>query len=196
MDELSYSGTSARPKKKLPKRLIIFIIFFAVILALIGGLVFFVTRDSSEPAETEQTITLPEENQEEPAITEEATPTPEEEEEEVTPSKAATTPTKAPTGAASSTSNSSVKVAIQNGSGESGVAGAASEVIKEAGFTVSSTGNADNFDYEDVTINIKASKKSFLADLEEALSVDYTVGDTSTDLAETSTYDALVIIGK
>lgn len=196
MDDLSYSTTPARPKRKIPKRLIIFIIFFIIILALIGGLIFFVTRDSSESNETEQTITLPEETQteEQPVVTEEESPTPEETE---APTKA-TTPTKAPTpsGSTSSTSNSSVKVAVQNGSGESGVAGTASNLVKEAGFTIASTGNADNFDYEDVTIKIKASKKSFLSDLEDSLSGDYTIGTTSSDLPESTSYDALVIVGK
>lgn len=198
MDELSYTGTSARPKRKIPKRLIIFIIFFIIIIALIAGIVFFVTRDSSEESSVnEQTITLPEEtNEEAPVVTEEETPTPEVT-EEITPSKAAT-PSKAPSpsGSASSTSNSSVKVAVQNGSGESGVAGTASNLVKEAGFTIASTGNADSFDYEDVTIKIKASKKSFLPDLEDSLSGDYTIGATSSDLPESTSYDALVIIGK
>ncbi len=196
MEEISYNTTPTRTKRKVPKRLIIFIVFFIIILALIGGLIFFVTRDSSDNSNAEQTITLPEETQteEQPVVTETETPTPEETE---APTKA-TTPTKGPTptGSSSSNTNSSVKVAIQNGSGESGVAGTASNLVKEAGFTIASTGNADNFDYEDVTIKIKASKKSFLSALEDSLSGDYTIGTTSSDLPESTTYDALVIIGK
>lgn len=191
MDEISYSGAAASPKRKLPKRLILFIIFFLVIIALIAGVFYFVTRDSSETSseQTEDALILPEDNAIE-EITEEPTPTEEEEEETPTPTKEADEEESA------DTSNSSGSVTVQNGSGEAGVAGKASTALKEAGFSIASTGNADNFDYEGVTIQVKNSKKSILADLEDALSKDYTISDTSTDLPESTNYDALVIIGK
>ena len=59
-----------------------------------------------------------------------------------------------------------------------------------------STTNADSTDYTDVTIQIKSSKKSNLVAIEKALSSDYTVGTTSTDLPECTSYDVLVIVGK
>ena len=127
--------------------------------------------------------------EEEPSITPQETEAP-------SPTKA---PTKVPTKAAEDSADTPANkgsVTIQNGSGESGVAGAAADVVKAAGFSIASTGNADNFDYTDVTIQVKSSKKSILADLETALSAKYTVGDTSTDLPESTNYDALVIIGK
>ena len=96
----------------------------------------------------------------------------------------------------SNSQKSSIKVAIQNGSGEAGVGGVAAEVLKKAGYDVVSTGNADNFDYTDVTIQVKAAKKSALALLEDDLSTDYTIGTTSSDLPADTSYDALVIIGK
>lgn len=192
MDEISYSGAAASPKRKLPKRLILFIIFFLVIVALIAGVFYFVTRDSSETAsdQTEDALILPEDNAIE-EITEEPTPTEEEEKETPTPTKKAEEDEES-----ADTSNSTGSVAVQNGSGEAGVAGTASTTLKNAGFSVASTGNADNFDYEGVTIQVKNSKKNILADLEDALSKDYTISDTSTDLPESTNYDALVIIGK
>lgn len=189
MEEISYSGGPSPIRKKLSKRILLFGVFFVIILLLLGGVFYFVTRGNSE-SETSKTITLPQDQ--EPTIEESETPTPE-------PTEAATeeTPTKTPTKAPSqSTNENQISVAVQNGSGESGVAAKAAEILKGAGYTIASTGNADNFDYTNVTIRVKASKKSILADLESALSSDYTIGDTSTDLSEGQSYDALVIIGK
>ena len=67
--------------------------------------------------------------------------------------------------------------------------------MKAAGFTIASTGNADGTDYTDVTIRIKNSAKANLSAIEDALSDDYTIGETSTNLPENSSYDVLVIIG-
>lgn len=193
MEEISYSGSASPSKKRISKRVALFGIFFIIILLLLGSVAYFVTS-GSEPSEEDSTsITLEESTDE---VIEEEEPTEEPLETEApTPSK---TPSKAPTKAPSSedTPASGGSVAIQNGSGESGVAGTAAAIVREAGFTVASTGNADNFDYTDVKIQVKNSKKSILADLEEALSADYTIGDTSTDLPEATSYDALVIIGK
>lgn len=194
MDEISYSGATASPKRKLPKRLIIFVIFFLIIIALIAGVFYFVTRDTSDTAsETEDALILPDNSTEE--ITEEPTPTEEEEKESPTPTKAAANDDEDEEESSTSTVSSG-SVAVQNGSGEAGVAGSASTTLKNAGFTIASTGNADNFDYEGVTIQVKNSKKAILSDLEDALSKDYTISDTSTDLPESTNYDALVIIGK
>ena len=192
MEEISYSGANQPSKKRISKRVALFGIFFVIILLLLGSVAYFVTSGKA-PEEDSASITLEESTDE---VIEEEEPTEEPLETEApSPTKA---PTKVPTRAASSedTPASSGSVAVQNGSGESGVAGAAADVIKAAGFTIASTGNADNFDYTDVTIQVKNSKKSILADLEKALSAKYTVGDTSTDLSESTNYDALVIIGK
>lgn len=194
MEEISYSGSSPRGQRKLPKRLIVFGGLFLVVLLLLGSAVYFITRDKAPEEDGDDvtnSITLPDEEEitETPAPTEEPSITPEESE---APTKA---PSKAPTGSSSS-AKSDVKIAVQNGSGETGVAATAADVLKSAGYTIASTGNADNSDYTDVTIQIKNSKKANLAGIEDALAADYTVGDTSTDLPETTSYDVLVIIGK
>ncbi len=188
MEEISYSGAKSPIKRRISKRVALFGISFIIILLLLGSVAYFVTRGNSGNQVTES-ITLPDNS--EPEVTEEeSTPTPK---ESPTPTEKEE-PTATPTKATSETSAGSVSV--QNGSGEAGVAAAASSVLRDAGFSIASTGNADNFDYTDVTIQVKNSKKSILADLEEALSKDYTIGKTSTDLAESSDFDALVIIGK
>ncbi|MDO8599969.1 MAG: LytR C-terminal domain-containing protein [bacterium] len=96
----------------------------------------------------------------------------------------------------SDSQKASIKVVVQNGSGEAGVGSKAADILKSAGYDVVSTANADNFDYTDVTIQVKAAKKSALSLLEGDLSSDYTIGKTSADLPVDTSYDALVIIGK
>lgn len=192
MEEISYSGSTTPSKKRISKRVALFGIFFVIILLLLGSVAYFVTSGNAPDEEDSTSITLEEDSGDDVIAEEEPTEEPEET-EAPTPSKS---PTKAPVEDDEDTPASSGSVAVQNGSGESGVAGAAAEIVREAGFTVASTGNADNFDYTDVTIQVKNSKKSILADLEEALSKDYAIGDTSTDLPEATSYDALVIIGK
>jgi hypothetical protein len=91
---------------------------------------------------------------------------------------------------------STLSIEVQNGSGEAGVAGKGSTVLKSFGYKVSSTGNADNYNYDDVTIQVKSTKSNFLALLKKDLGFSYTVGSTSADLSSDSTADALVIIGK
>lgn len=89
-----------------------------------------------------------------------------------------------------------LSVIVQNGSGTAGAAGEAAELLRDLGYNVVSTGNADNFDYEDVTIRVKSSQKNYLSLLNKDLSSEYTVAATSSDLSATSSADALVIIGK
>jgi hypothetical protein len=196
MEEISYSGSKDYSKKKLPKRLLVFGGLFLVVLLLIGSVFYFITRSgSSDVPDDSATISLPadqtEEISETPMPTEEVSPTPE---KSTSPSKS---PSISPTKAAGSTTNlSDIKISVQNGSGETGVAKAAAAVLTTSGFTVVTTGNADNSDYTDVTIRIKNSKKSNLAAIEKALSEKYTIGETSADLPESTSYDALVIIGK
>ena len=191
MEEISYSGGGSKIRRRISKRLALFGIFFVIILLLLGSVVYFVTRSNSQEKDT-KSITLEEDVQ--PQVTEEeSTPSPEPSEAPSPTSKPSPVPTAS---GVSNSQKSSIKVAIQNGSGEAGVGGVAAEVLKKAGYDVVSTGNADNFDYTDVTIQVKAAKKSALALLEDDLSTDYTIGTTSSDLPADTSYDALVIIGK
>lgn len=194
MEEISYAGSGGRGKKRLSKRLIVFVGLFLLILILLGSAIYFITRDkSTEPSDNNAQVTQPasQEATSTPAPTQVVSPTPE---KSTTPSK---TPTKtlspAPT---STTAKSDLKVSVQNGSGLTGAAAKASDTLKAAGFNVVSTGNADNSDYTGVTIQIKNSQKSHLGAVESALSKDYTVGSTTADLPESTSYDVLVIIGK
>ena len=90
---------------------------------------------------------------------------------------------------------SKLSIEVQNGSGEAGVAGKGAGILKDLGY-LTSTGNADNFNYSNVTIQVKSAKSDYLALLKKDLSTSYTIGSSSSDLSATSSADALVIIGK
>ncbi len=91
---------------------------------------------------------------------------------------------------------SKLSVTVENGSGVEGSAGKAADILKEIGYNVSSTGNADNYSYKGVTIKVKKEKSEFLDLLKKDLSKNYTVNAASSDLQPTSATDALIIIGK
>lgn len=90
-----------------------------------------------------------------------------------------------------------LSVSVQNGSGEAGVGAKMADLLRSLGYNVTSTGNADNFNYTNVTIKTKTSSKEYLPVLNKDItSNNYSVGTTSSDLTATSSADALVIVGK
>lgn len=91
---------------------------------------------------------------------------------------------------------SAFSVEVQNGSGEVGAGSRAADVLKEFGYHVISIGNADSFDYDGTTINVRDSKKAFLPLLKKDVSSAYTVSSTSATFSASSSADAIVIIGK
>lgn len=109
----------------------------------------------------------------------------------VTPTPAKGTPT--PTTSAD-LNRENLKVAVLNGSGEAGAATKASDALKKLGYTVISSGNADNFDYATTEIQVKSTKKSYLDMLKRDLSDIYTITSATADYAGSA--DAVVIVGK
>jgi len=92
---------------------------------------------------------------------------------------------------------SKLSVIVENGSGIEGTAGKAADVLKELGYNIISTGNADNYNYKGVTIKAKKEKGNFLELLKKDLSKNYKVTSSSSDLSsDSSPTDALIIIGK
>lgn len=91
---------------------------------------------------------------------------------------------------------SQLAVTVENGSGEAGVAGKAAAVLTHLGYNVTSTGNADNFNYTGVVIQVKSASQDYLNLLQTDLGSDYTIGSTSADLPDSFSSDALVIIGQ
>lgn len=91
---------------------------------------------------------------------------------------------------------SKLSITVVNGSGIEGSAGKAATILKDLGYNVTSTGNADNFDYQGVTIKAKKESSKFLDLLKKDLSKNYTVSASSSDLSSDSPTDAIIIIGK
>ncbi len=174
-------GSMPSHKKRNPKNLlylvgavIIIVVLFNAIKMFTGG-----SKTAATPTPT-------------PVAVETLTPSPEASAKETATPKPTTNPVDSATGL----DRSDLSVEIQNGSGAAGVAGKASDLLKGLGYNVASTGNADNFDYTDVTVKVKAAQKKFLPLLIKDLSTDYTIGSSSSDLSASSSADALVIIGK
>jgi fructose-specific phosphotransferase system component IIB len=185
MEEISYANPNSSNGKRISKRLLVFGGLFIIVLILLGSAVYFITQDKS-PQEDEVTksITLP--------ADQEATPTPEVKEENTDEISNEPSEALSPT---ASENKSDISISVQNGSGVTGAAGKAADILKADGYTIASTTNADSSDYTDVTIQIKNSLKTKLSSIEKALSKDYTIGSTSADLPESTSYDVLVIIG-
>lgn len=91
---------------------------------------------------------------------------------------------------------STLLITVENGSGAEGVAGKAATILKDLGYNVPSTGNADNYNYTGVTIKVKKENSNFINLLKQDLSKDYTFSKTSSDLSPDSPTNALIIVGK
>ena len=124
------------------------------------------------------------------------TPTPTETPSPSTSPTAAPSITPDPVDKATGLDRSQLSVTIENGSGAAGVAGTGSDFLKGLGYNVTGTNNADNFDYTNVTVQVKTASSDFLALLKKDLGANYTVGSATADLPDSFSSDALVIIGK
>ena len=198
MEETTYQESSSsveRPKKKFPKKLLVLVL----VLVLIGGLLYFGSRylgSSDEESTIEESTEFIPTAVIEPTVDESTQePTPEEDED--------TSPTPKPTGSSSSDSQdeasgldrADLTVEVQNGSGVAGVASEMGDFLTGLGYKLGSTGNADNFDYENIEIRVTSAKKDFLPLLKSDIGKSYTVGNTSSNLTNSSS-DALIIVGK
>lgn len=181
------------------RRKIILIVLGIVVLAFLVIIAAVATGGKGE----EENITPTPIITEEITPTEEPTPTPEE--ETPTPSatvKPTTKPTATPTKSTTSTidtasglDRASLTIMVQNGGGVPGAASKAKTTLEGLGYTVSGTGNADNFEYENTVIQVKSTKKAYLDLLKKDLAKSYTIGTTSATLTSGSA-DAIIIVGK
>ncbi len=89
-----------------------------------------------------------------------------------------------------------MNIQVLNGSGKEGVAGEVKTFLTGKGYKNFETGNADNFNYEGVTVKIKSSRQQFLSDLQNALKEKYTLASSSGTLSSDALFDAQVIVGK
>ncbi len=88
-------------------------------------------------------------------------------------------------------------IEILNGSGIAGEAGRAQELLESADFKIDSTGNAENYDFEETVIQAGSDvDEAWIELLRDELGKQYTVKSGVTKLDETaSDADVVVIVG-
>lgn len=108
------------------------------------------------------------------------------------------TPTSAPvvTPTPGELQRADLTVQVLNGGGIAGAGGKMKTFLEEKGYTVEDVGNADNYDYQETEIIMKAESQAYLSLLKKDLQEDYVIGTTAATLSSDSAYDAQVIVGK
>lgn len=83
------------------------------------------------------------------------------------------TTTTTPTSTTVAEVDKSIKIGILNGSGISGKAKKIADILAETGWLNTATGNADNFNYQNLTIRYQSNYAASAEDLKKLLAVDY-----------------------
>lgn len=203
MDDSAFPKASGSEQKSKRPRIILILVLFLLVL---GGILFGASRllnsKQQEKKDVESAKAAPT-----VVIAPSDTPSPSSE-----PTAIQKKPTAAPTKQVSPTEGkkeaaidsvdkatgldrASLSIEIQNGSGVSGVAAKMSALLKGLGYVVSGTGNAENFDYTNVTIKVKSTESKYVSLLKKDIAASYTVSVADASLASGSA-DALVIVGK
>ncbi len=87
---------------------------------------------------------------------------------------------------------SKLSITVLNGSGKVGVASAMQTILENDGYTVSSIGNADNYNYTETEIHVSPDNQDYLPLLKKDLSGSYTIGTADTNYSGSG---AEVIVG-
>lgn len=188
-----YPKTASSPKKRAFVYLGVFVLLIAGAI-LLGNSLLSSKNDQSKSivlTPTPTVVVVVPTNQPSPTVTAKPTDKP----SPTVSTKLTPTPTTSPKTTTKPTPSKSLQVEVLNGSGISGEAVRAASLLKAAGYSITGTGNADAFTYQETVIQIKKSKASFGAQLKKDLSDTYTVDPVIQTLAETSTSDAIVILG-
>lgn len=193
MDNQGYPQSPLGTRKKSRKMLGIIIVGLIIFSGLFGGAYKFLGTKKNipqvTPTPTPVEAFVPTET---PSPTFSPTGSP-------APTKAST-PSPKPTinavDKASGLDRGKLTIEVLNGSGVAGAGSKAANELKDLGYKISSTGNADNYDYENTAIQVKESKTSYLSLLKKDLSQTYTIGTSSSSLSASFSADAVVIVGK
>lgn len=187
MESGAHDYAPARPaKRSFGKKYII--VAAVLILLAAGGFMFMRSTGSSSSDDISPTpFEIPTEMPT-PEITQSASPS--------------ASPSGSPSGSPAPSRPASVKKAtdmniqILNGSGEVGVAGAVRDFLKNKGYAYFETGNADNFEYQNVSVKVKSALETYGATLKKDLGEKYTIASDSAALPNDSVFDAVVTVGK
>jgi hypothetical protein len=97
--------------------------------------------------------------------------------------------------ASASLKRSDLTVSVLNGSGEAGAAKQIAGALTSLGYDVTVTDNADNFNYANITIEVKSGKQDYLPLLKKDIMANSTASvAVSTD--DNISTDAVVIVGR
>lgn len=96
---------------------------------------------------------------------------------------------------ATKVNRSSVKVRVLNGSGTTGKAASVKDLLEGLGWKVASIGNADNSDYANTEVRVKASAKDYLDTMVADLSDKYSASAASKSLDASASADIEVVVG-
>ena len=162
-------GSSKRPPH-------VVIILFIVLLFIIIGLVGLYLLGASNKREKRGVIT--------PTPMPSATP--------VLTSSASPSASMSPT--ISSLDKSALHVSVLNGSGIRGAANGISTYLSHLGYSVVSVGNADSYEYRNITVLVKTDKSSYAQLLKKDL--ENNSGSVSSSLSDEISSDAEVIVGR
>jgi uncharacterized protein YvpB len=92
---------------------------------------------------------------------------------------------------------SKIKIIVENGSGELGAANGMGQILQEFGYTVLAIKQADNFTYENVTLQYKKGITDYVPLIKKDLELAfYNVASTSADLEETKKEDMVILVGQ
>jgi len=91
-------------------------------------------------------------------------------------------------------SRSDFSVKILNGSGIAGAAGKMRDFVSSKGYTIESVGNAENFNHQTTTVQIKNSRKGISSLLTKDLEERYSI-NIGSPLSESEQFDILLIVG-
>lgn len=109
------------------------------------------------------------------------------------------TPTPAPTPTpipVASLDRKDLSIRVLNGGGVAGAAGKMKAFLEEKGYTVSGVGNTDEYTFDTTQIVVKKGKEGYLTLLKEDLKGGYSVSSTAATLDESSSFDAIITVGK
>ena len=156
------------------------IIFLIILILLIAGLVALYliggTTKKAAPVTTVPTLA--------PQPTVAATPA----------ASASASPTASPS--ASPLDRTKIRVSVQNGSGTPGAAQKYATALQSAGYTKVTSGNAESFDHNGVTIIVTKKFSNYLPLLQKDLAQTAGSAKILTSVDDTISTDAQVIIGK
>ncbi len=175
----SSHSSSVGVKKKGSKLWVVIVI--VLLLALGGYILYSNSRKSQE--KPKEAVVPTEAPTEAPTVT--ASPS------------GALTPSPSPkptTGVVSSAAD--LNIQVLNGSGTVGAASQVKDFLASKGYKHLETGNADNFDYQKITVKIKDSQKKFLSTVQKDLQEKYELATGSGTLSADSLFDVSVIVGK